>query len=75
MHSPDHVLPADWALAHPLATFGACDHMAALQQHTVDDRVHADPTQVLIGCQLGPDAVCGDTVDESSVGSVRSCIQ
>lgn len=67
MHSPHHVLPADGALAHPLATFGASDHVAALQQHTVDDGVHADPTQVLIGRQLSPDTVCGDKFGKSSV--------
>lgn len=74
VHSPHHVLPADGALAHPLATFGASDHVAALQQHTVDDGVHADPAQVLIGRQLSPDPVCGDKVGEGSVHSFLSCI-
>lgn len=48
MHSPDDVLSADGALAHPLATLGARHHVATLQQDTVDDGVHADPTQVVI---------------------------
>lgn len=75
MHSPHNVLPADGALAHPLATFGASDHVAALQQHTVDDCVHADPTEVLISRQLSPDAVCGDTVGKSLGDFVLSCLQ
>lgn len=48
VHSPDNVLAADGALAHPLATLGASDHVAAFQQDTVDDSVHADPTQVVV---------------------------
>lgn len=32
--------------------------MTALQQHAVDDGVHADPTQVLVGGQLGLDTIC-----------------
>lgn len=67
MHGPHHVLPADGALAHPLAAFGAGDHVAALQQHAVDDGVHADPAQVLVGRQLSPHAVCGNKIGESSV--------
>lgn len=43
-----HILPADGALVHPLATLGAGDHVAALQQDTVNRRVHADLTQVLL---------------------------
>lgn len=58
VHGPDHILPADGALAHPLPAFGTGDHVTALQQHAVDDGVHADSTQVLIGCQLSLDAVC-----------------
>lgn len=48
MHGPYDVLSADGALAHPLAALGASDHVAALQQDTVDDGIHADPTQVII---------------------------
>ena len=48
MHGSDHVLPADGTLVHALATLGTGDHVAALQQNTVDGRVHADPTQVLL---------------------------
>lgn len=48
MHGPHDVLAADGALAHPLATLGAGDHVAALQQHAVDHGVHADPAQVVI---------------------------
>lgn len=44
VHGPHHVLPADGALAHPHPTFGTGDHVAALQQHTVDHSVHADAT-------------------------------
>lgn len=48
VHGPHDVLPADGALAHPLAALGAGDHVAALQQHAVDHGVHADPAQVVI---------------------------
>lgn len=48
MHGPYNVLSADGALAHPLAALGASDHVATLQQDTVDHRVHADPTQVIV---------------------------
>lgn len=48
VHSSDHVLPADGAFVHALAALGTRDHVAALQQNTVDGRVHADPTQVLL---------------------------
>lgn len=48
MHSPHNVLPADGALAHPLAALGAGHHVAALQQHAVDHCIHADPAQVVI---------------------------
>lgn len=58
VHGPDYILPADGALAHPLPAFGAGYHVAALQQHAVDDGVHADSTQVLIGAQLSLDAIC-----------------
>lgn len=58
VHGPDYILPADGALAHPLPAFGTGDHVTALQQHAVDDGVHADSTQVLIGCQLSLDSVC-----------------
>lgn len=57
VHGPDDILPADGALAHPLPAFGAGYHVTALQQHAVDDGVHADSTQVLIGRQLSLDAV------------------
>lgn len=48
MHGPDDVLPADRALAHPLATLGAGHHVAALQQNAVDHSVHADPAKVFV---------------------------
>lgn len=48
MHSPYNVLPADGALAHPLAALGAGHHVAALQQDAVDHCIHADPAQVVI---------------------------
>lgn len=48
VHGPHDVLPADGALAHPLAALGAGDHVAALQQHAVDHGVHADPAQVVV---------------------------
>lgn len=59
MHGPHYVLPADGALAHPLATFGAGYHVTTFQQHAVDDGVHADATQVFIGRQLSFDTICG----------------
>lgn len=59
VHGPYHVLPADGALAHPLPTFGAGDHVTALQQHAVDDGVHADAAQVLVQRQLSFDAIWG----------------
>lgn len=48
MHGPHDVLPADRALIHPLAALGAGDHVAALQENTVDHGVHADPAQVVV---------------------------
>lgn len=48
MHSPHYILPADWALVHPLAALGAGDHVTALQEHTVDHSVHTDPAEVVI---------------------------
>lgn len=48
MHSPDNVLSADRAFAHALPAFSAGDHVTALQQHTVDYRVHTDATQVVV---------------------------
>ena len=57
MHGPHHVLPADGALAHPLAALGARDHVTALQEHAVDDGVHADAAQVVVQRQLRPRAV------------------
>lgn len=59
VHGPHHVLPADGALAHPLAAFGAGYHVAALQQHAVDDGVHADAAQVFVSRQLSSDTICG----------------
>lgn len=59
VHGPHHVLPADGALAHPLAAFGAGHHVAALQQHAVDDGVHADAAQVFVSRQLSSDTICG----------------
>lgn len=58
VHGPYNILPADGALAHPLPAFGTGYHVTALQQHAVDDGVHADSTQVLIGCQLSLDTIC-----------------
>lgn len=58
VHGSHHVLPADGALAHPLPAFGAGYHVTALQQHAVDDGVHADSTQVLVGGQLSLDTIC-----------------
>lgn len=58
VHSSHYILPADGALAHPLPTFGAGYHVTTLQQHAVDDGVHADSTQVFIGGQLSPDTIC-----------------
>ena len=48
MHGPNHVLPADGTLAHPLAALGARDHVTALQQHAVDHGIHADTAQVVV---------------------------
>lgn len=48
VHGPHDVLPADRALVHPLATFGAGDHVTTLQEDTVDHGVHADPAEVVI---------------------------
>lgn len=56
MHGPDHVLPADGTLAHPLAALGAGDHVTALQQDAVDGRVHADLTEVLLLARRRPAA-------------------
>ena len=44
----DDVLAADGALAHPLPTLGAGDHVTTFQQDAVDGRVHADLAQVLL---------------------------
>lgn len=59
MHGPHHVLPADGTLTHALAALGAGDHVPALQQHAVDDGVHADPAQavVVLVLQLQPLAI------------------
>lgn len=73
MHGPHHVLPADGALAHPLPAFGAGDHVATLQQDAVDDGVHADAAQVVVGGQLSPDAACGREV-HFSVTAVKATI-
>lgn len=48
VNSPHHVLPADGALAHPLPALGARYHVTTFQEHTIDDGVHADATQVFI---------------------------
>lgn len=58
VHGSHYILPADGALAHPLPAFGAGYHVTTLQQHAVDDGVHADSTQVLIGGQLSLDTIC-----------------
>lgn len=65
--SSDNVLTADWTLVHPLATFGAGNHVTTLQQDAVDGGVHADLTKVLLH-------TCGGTVsaEPQSVGSVFS---
>lgn len=48
MHGAHHILPADGTLAHALATLGAGDHVAALEQDTVNDGIHADTAQAVI---------------------------
>lgn len=48
VHGPHNILSADGALAHALATLATGHHVATLQQDTVNRRVHADPTQVLL---------------------------
>lgn len=48
MDGSDDVLAAHGALAHPLSTLGAGDHVTALQQHAVDGGVHTDLTEVLL---------------------------
>ena len=63
MHRPYHVLPTDGALAHAFAALAAGDHVAALQQNTVNGRVHADPTEVLL-LALGSRRVYGTTTGE-----------
>lgn len=55
MDGADNVLAADRTLVHPLATFGAGNHVTTLQQDTVDGGVHADLTKVLLHS-------CGGTV-------------
>lgn len=44
----DDILPTDGTLAHPLPTLGAGDHVSTFQQDTVNGRVHADPTDVVL---------------------------
>lgn len=70
MHGSDHVLPADGALIHALATLRASDHVATFQQNTVDGGVHADPTQVLLqaGRHCSP---CTNTAQKGAEGKVR----
>lgn len=48
MYSSHHILSADGTLAHALAALGARDHVPTLQQHAVDDGVHADPAQAVV---------------------------
>lgn len=48
MDGSDHVLAADGAFIHPLATLGAGDHVTTFQQDAVNGRVHADLTNVLL---------------------------
>lgn len=48
VHGPHNVLPADRALAHPLAALRAGDHVTALQEDAVDRGVHADPAEVVV---------------------------
>lgn len=64
MHGPHNILPADWALVHPLATLGAGDHMTALQEDAVNRGVHADPAEVVIvDCQRTLLAICKRQTD------------
>lgn len=72
VHRPYHVLSADGALAHALAALAAGDHVATLQQHTVNGRVHADPTEVLL-LALGSRRVYGTTTEERGEVSIE-CI-
>lgn len=48
MDGSDNILTTDRTLAHPFATLGASDHVTTLQQDTVNGRVHADLTDVLL---------------------------
>lgn len=56
VHGAHHILPADGTLAHALAALGAGDHVATLEQDTVDDGIHADTAQavILLVLQLQP---------------------
>lgn len=53
MDGPNNVLAAHRTLAHPLAALGAGDHVTTFQQDTVNGRVHADLTQVLLHASGG----------------------
>ena len=46
VHDAHHVLAADGALGHAPAARDARHHVSAVEQHAVDDRVHADLTHV-----------------------------
>lgn len=48
MDGSDNILTADRTLAHPFAALGASDHVPTLQQDTIDGRVHADLTDVVL---------------------------
>lgn len=48
-HHPHDVLPTDRTLAQHLAATGARGHVAALEDHTLDGRVHADFAHVVAG--------------------------
>lgn len=48
-HHAHNVLPADRTLAQYLAAAGARGHVAALQHHALDGRVHADLADIIAG--------------------------
>lgn len=77
VHSPHYILPADGALAHPLSTFSAGDHVTTFQQHAVDNGVHADATQVFITCQLSSDTICNRNakLHHMNNGSFTDCVK
>lgn len=48
MNGSDNILTTDRTLVHPLAAFSAGDHVSTLKQNTVNGRVHADLTKLLL---------------------------